>query len=842
MLPVTPFFGRNKEFKEIQQILSQPECRLLTILGPGGTGKTRLALQLAANFGDQFANGTAVVNLEPLKSADFFVTAIADVLDFSMAGSEPPEEQVGRYLADKHLLIILDNFEHILQAREPLLTLLPVAPQVKYLVTSRMALNLQEEWLFPLTGLAVPAANQRLEELNTFEAVQLFNERARRANPAFNPKTEAEAIIRICRSVDGMPLALELAAAWRKTLTCEEIADEIERSLDFLETRFHNVPERHRSIHTIFDHTWQNLSRKEQNVFKKLSVFRGGFEREAAVAVTNASLSTLSGLVDKSLLRMGADNHYHIHELLRQYAAEQLAENEAEVTATLSRHADYYINFLHGRRADITAGRQIGAINEIKEELGNIRNAWLWVVENVDVLAIQKAADTMGCFYQYSCRYLEGFRLFVQAVEVLEAQPSSRDNDFALLCTLLYRGWFSLRFGFIEMTEAGHLQSEEILERLDIPPREGATSDPFSFLAIIALVRGDYETAVAHAEAARQRSETNQDLLNLVFAIHILSDAYLGQGKLEMARQFAQQSYTINKKIKDDWYLAYILNTLGQIATLSGDNVSAKSYFQKSYEIRQAFEDVQGMALASANLGNIALKEQALAEAVERFGESHRIYQEINDKGGLAAADKGLGVVTMQQGDYETAREYFQEAVALCIEIKYHSFLPGLMVDIAEFFWQVGQRERPITILAFTTNHSAADHTTKLNAEQKLDTYRQNVSPSLFAKATNLDNVENLDDFCHNLLLELSLPIVSQAAKKVEPQPNTIKQPLIEPLTDREMDVLRLMADGRSNPEIAEELILSVGTVKGYTNKIFGKLAVRNRVEAVTRARELNLL
>ena len=227
MLDPTSFIGREKEYTDIQQLLVRPECRLLTLLGPGGIGKTRLALQLASRISSTFARGAFVVYLQPLRSVEFFVPAVADVLGFSLTGHEPPLLQLGRYLRDKEALIIMDNFEHLLDAADQLAILLQSTPHIKYLITSREALNLQEEWLYPVPGLTFPTElNYGSDEQND-DAVQLFNERAQRIYTDFSPEKEREAVIQICRLVGGMPLALELAAAWRKTLNCQEIADEI---------------------------------------------------------------------------------------------------------------------------------------------------------------------------------------------------------------------------------------------------------------------------------------------------------------------------------------------------------------------------------------------------------------------------------------------------------------------------------------------------------------------------------------------------------------------------------------------------------------------------------------
>jgi predicted ATPase len=306
--------GRAKEFDGIQQLLAQPDCRLVTLIGPGGIGKTRLALKLAAANHDRFSRGSVIVYLQPLRSSEFFVPAVADALGFSLSGQEPPLDQLGQYLSGRETLIVLDNFEHLLNAADLLSSLLPITPNVKYLVTSREALNLQEEWLYPINGLSFPDDEDGVGSVDQvehhYDAVKLFAERAQRVYAEFSLDKEAEAVNRICRMVGGMPLALELAAAWRKTLSCKEIADEIQASLDFLTTRLRNISERHHSIQTVFDQTWQRLNKREQAVFKRLSVFRGGFQRDAVADVTGASLVILSTLVDKSLLRLDVDGRY----------------------------------------------------------------------------------------------------------------------------------------------------------------------------------------------------------------------------------------------------------------------------------------------------------------------------------------------------------------------------------------------------------------------------------------------------------------------------------------------------------------------------------------------------
>jgi len=841
LLQPTPFIGRNKEITELTQLLAGPTCRLLTLVGPGGIGKTRLALQLGAMSSAAFVNGYFVVNLQPLRSVEFFAPAIADALGFSLTGQEPPLAQLGRYLSNKEALIILDNFEHLLDAADQLSTLLPSTPLVKYLITSREALNLQEEWLYPVGGLNFPTEGEALSTKQTYDAVQLFNERARRVYADFAPAEEAEAVIRICRLVEGMPLALELAAAWRKTLNCQETADEIQSSLDFLTTRLRNVSARHQSIQTVFDQTWQRLTGRERDVFRRLSVFRGGFQREAAANVAEASLPVLNSLADKSLLRLDINGRYQIHELLRQYAAEKLEENTGEVRQTQANHAKYYIQFLNRRRDDVSGGRQRKALLEIKEELDNIRVAWLWAVAHLDADALQIGSEPLGLYYQFLGGYQEGLTLFSQATKVLQSQPQSEATDLALLGILMYQGWYHLRFGHLEGTEACMEQMQAIYHRLNVPPLPGHITDPKAPLSFVALTRGDYATAVRYAEQVRQDAEAQGHPINRQFAYHLLAEANLGLGEYEDAQKFAQKAYAQALMSGDRWFMAYILNTMGQIVVALGDHRMGKTHFQASYEIRRTFNDPEGMALALINLGNLALREQSLAEAEEHYQRSRTIYQDINDKGGLAAANWGLGIVYCEKCDYALSQDYFREALQLAVEIDYRPVLFDSLVNIAELLWKIGKRELPLTLLAFTAHHPATDHETQNKAQARLaNEYQKMVSPQLFAAATTNGEACDLDTLTTDLLNQLSMPLTPASEEALLPQPAA--QDLIEPLTPRELDVLKFLCEGLTNREIAAELILAIGTVKFYTGKIYSKLGVRNRVAAVARARQLNLL
>ena len=369
VLPFQPtgFVGRTAELAAITERLDDPTCRLLTLVGPGGSGKTRLAVQVAANCADQFDNGVYFVTLQPLDSSDLIVSTIAEVLSFRFSPGFDPQQQLLQYLREKALLLVLDNFEHLLDGVELLTELLKAAPRLKLLVTSREVLGLQEEWRYPVSGLQYPETDN-VDQPGTYSAVQLFFERARQVRGGLSLADEQAGIVRVCQLVEGMPLALELAAVWAKALSADKIAIEIQRSLDFLSTSLRDVPQRHKSMQAVFEQTWERLSDEERRAFSTLSVFNGGFRREAAEAVAGVSIQILSDLVDKSLLRREPDGRYQIHELLRQYAEALLEATSGEMLHIRDLHSAYYTRFLHEREQDLNGRRQLGAAFEIEAD------------------------------------------------------------------------------------------------------------------------------------------------------------------------------------------------------------------------------------------------------------------------------------------------------------------------------------------------------------------------------------------------------------------------------------------------------------------------------------------
>ena len=355
----TPFIGRQDEIAQLVDLLNRDTCHLLTLTGPGGSGKTRLAIEVAQTL--TFDDGIYYVPLQPLRSAENIITAIIEALPLQLREHDNPRQRLLSYMDERSLLLVLDNFEHLLDGVDVVLDILAAAPQVQLLVTSRERLNLQAEQVWPVLGLDVPKETADIPY--THSAVQLFVERVRQVKPNFTLNDQQNAVIRICQLVEGLPLALELAASWARAMPCAAIADEIQHDIDILTSNHRDLPERHQSLRAVFDHSWNLLTPEERIVFPRLAVFRGGFTVAAAEQVAGASLQTLAVLIDKSLVKQDEHDRYDIHELVRQFGHQRL-ETAGEATVTYNAHCTYYVRFhcqpcrrLEGASTDRCNGR-----------------------------------------------------------------------------------------------------------------------------------------------------------------------------------------------------------------------------------------------------------------------------------------------------------------------------------------------------------------------------------------------------------------------------------------------------------------------------------------------------
>lgn len=831
----TSFVGREQELDDICAQLADPACRLLTLVGPGGIGKTRLAMQTTAVATTHFPDGTYFVNLQAVDTPDLLVVTIAETTGLSLSGQETPLRELCQYLADKRLLLTLDNFEQLLDGADFIVELLQQTA-VSFLITSREPLNLQEEWLFPVQGLPLNDT--------TSAAVQLFADRAKRVQPQFKLDNEQDHVVRICQLVEGMPLAIELAAAWTRSLPCADIVTEIQANLDFLSTQVRNIPERHRSIQTIFEQTWQQLCEAEQSVFKRLAVFRGGFRREAATAVAGANLSILSDLIDKSLLRWEADaqgnGRYQIHELLRQYAAEKLHQNQDEADETRQQHTKYYKSFLADRMEPLMGTGQQVAMAEIQSDLENVRFAWNQILKEIDFENLEQATMTLHSFFWHQSRYLEGQQTFSKLVDVLETYPPSLERDTMLALALNNLATFLMMLG--DLTESTRLAmiSLELFDARQIPPPAGMDTDPRLVLANNSRLLGDFETAVAHSKAALAHNQKHNHLPNMQEAYRMIAEAQIGQKNFVEAWHHAEQALALAQESDELSRLAYTHETLGGVADAEGKADAAEHHYQKSYEMWTQLSHDIGRADMLQRLGDLALNRQEYAEAQTYYEQCLPLFTERHVSGGILGTQMRLGQTAVYQKAFESARQHFLQALPIAINYpnQFGELTTRLLLGAAHLFIHVGYQETAISLLAFLVDHPQLEKKDQERGQDMLKNCQSNVEPEVWETAVSQGKNTSLQTHLANLKTTLVTPLPTAHFTDF----TTVEQPLIDPLTPRELEVLGLIADGLSNQEIADKLFISKGTVKYYSSHIYSKLQVSSRTQAVAQAREIGIL
>jgi predicted ATPase/DNA-binding SARP family transcriptional activator len=676
-LPVqpTPFVGREALLAEIEERLLDPDCRLLTLVGPGGSGKTRLAVEAAAAQRYAFDHGVFFVNLAPLQSAVAIVPTIAQALGFSFYAGEEHGQQLLDYVRNRSMLLILDNFEHLLvpaapsegRGREELVAdLLKRAPDVTILATSRARLNLQGEGLFHVAGMDVPdeeileeatQSTRFARDATQYGAVELFFTSARQVQPSFEfTARNAAEIVRICRLVDGMPLAILLAAGWVQVLTPEQIVSEIQHSLDFLRTDLSDVPERHRSMRAVFDHSWRLLTQEEQKIFQGLSVFRGVFTREAAQAVTGATLRELMALVNKSLLQRAGSERYDMHSLLRDYASEKL-DSSGEADAARDAHCAFYAAFMDERSADLRGRRQLGALDEIKADYENVRAAWHRGIERRDYTAVGQMLGSLGWFCEYRSRADEHRELYQQAREGLAPGPDEEPHA-------LWE-WLPVPAYYANTQDADRAQIQRCLAIAEKQDDRWRVAACLRVLGDMALRTDDYVGALTFFQKSLAIYRDLDDGFLIAVTLYDLAQTYRLLVQPKDAIKCARQSLELSREIGDKYVAAWSLVSTGIIAFYTGNFAEAGGYLREANAIYCEMGNKVGIATSNVILSKLAFLERELDEQDALTEEALELATDIGNKR-IAEAVRNLpAFVALTLGEKVDA--YEEESVPVTV-------------------------------------------------------------------------------------------------------------------------------------------------------------------------------
>jgi predicted ATPase/DNA-binding SARP family transcriptional activator len=826
----TPFVGREAELRQVAQRLADPACRLLTVLGPGGIGKTRLAVQAARSQTDRFAHGVHFVDLASLSSADLLSTALLHALHAPPPAGVKLDDYLLDFLRDKQMLLVLDNYEHLLSGPEPdrrdgygLVTkIAATAPQLKLLVTSRARINVSQEYLAPLEGLATPplsspplaqaadltifltqdltdgavapasgaasavgrrrAAGAAVAALNSYSATALFLNCVRRLHPAFQPTAaDARAIAHICRLLEGTPLAIELAAAWTRVLPLAEIARDLEQGMSLLTSTLRSAPPRQLSMVAALDHSWRLLAPAERSMLRQLSVFRGGFTREAAQAVAGTHLRDLASLADASWLRLGRAGHYAIHELSRQYCAERLedehlAEAGESANQVRQRHAGYYQSLLVERWEDFF--RRQGAIAETTPDVPNLLAAWDWALRHDDLSMVWALSNGLGFMADRRGENQSIARVFEIGLGRLRADqaaarggPAQQRLRAAVLVALLanqcerfcrvgqiedaqaclaeaeallgdgatdHVRWAEARWFYGRMTawlrfERGDfdglmqlyraLQAELLSQHVQIWPYSPDTTtiwlvETYELLEFNALSLGDYEEVRRLAAEGIAIAEQQRLPYCRAWVSYPLCWALLNLGEYPQAEQAAERFLSAARAFADDLMITQAMAVLGQTQLATGQHDRARATLRRALALARR-SGLPGIATSClAGLGLVELDLGHLLAAQRWYRACCPAVESPARAAAPPAALVGLGRVALGQGRPAEALEFLRQALA--VQHRNAAVTAAAIVYTAEALLRQDELARPAELCGFLLRWSGAPHHVKRAAQELL--------------------------------------------------------------------------------------------------------------------------
>ncbi len=634
----TPFVGRQHELEDLARLLQDKAVRLITILAPGGMGKTHLALEATQQESYNFPNSVFFVPLQPLADVEQIIPVVAHHIGFQFIEDvRSPKQQLLDYFGSKKMLLILDNWEHLLDGATVITEILQAAPGVKVLATSREKLNLSGETVYELHGMQF-SIWEAPEDALQCDAVKLLVQAARRVRPDFAVTTEnLDYVAHVCRLTEGMPLGILLATGWLDVFSLERVAEEIQKNVDFLETEMRDVPERQRSIRAVFESAWERLEPADQQVFMKLSVFRGGCTPEAAEALTGATPRTLQTLINKALVLRTKTGRYDIHELLRQYSYERL-EASGNLADILHQHSLYFADFLHQREDSLKSKRQIAAIEEIEPESDNIRQGWYQALQGEDIGRIEQSLFSLAMYSSFRSR-LDFIPLFTDAEATLRSKYATH-RDYGRL--LAYYGDVLWKLGRNQLTES--LSRRALLIAL--------TQDDPKGIAFSALTLGR-------------------------------TLALSGNGAVEEFEQFCDQSIRIFETLEDAFGLADALHFKGYVLAISGKNDEALAISRQTLDIRRQIGDEIGMADSLYNIAVLFENKGHWDEYEALTRKALALRRHLKQPAGLALSLRELGFSEFQKGNIEACRKYTQESLQIALEITHPRVIAKCLVQVA---------------------------------------------------------------------------------------------------------------------------------------------------------------
>jgi DNA-binding SARP family transcriptional activator/predicted ATPase len=656
----SPFIGRKEEIEDIVNMLSNPKIRMITLVGIGGIGKSRLAIEIGIHLYGLYVNGNFFVPLRETSGVEGIIHQIAECMDFSFSGTTSPQSQLLNYLREKRCLLILDCFEHLLEYEENL-KLLPIilkqAPGVKFLITSREPLRLAEEHIYPVRGLGCDSENERISQGQLqSDAITLFENKAKQVNHHFTfDITNRKIAEKICRFVEGHPLSIELLASNTRTHNLNDLFSEIERGLLSIKSSISNGLPDQKNLGAVLERSWDLLNQSHQRSLARLACFQGGFSLDAAIEVGETSKEILITLIDKSLVKSGPNERLALHELIRQFSCKKAIEIDLYQPAIQS-HAEYYLSLIENLVQKDKGIHAEKLLETMDNEQINIINAWEYFINNRITKKLSRMVEPLFIFFITQSRFQEGMLLFQNAIISIDDADLNQVDELA--------GKLKLRIGFF----AHRLRQNSLAFKMFSDGKEIFSKiHNLREIGLALLGFGNYylrhkkfDLAMENTEKSLEYFNKIDDISNQARAYELLGLIHNRRADFITAKEMLAHSIKLSREINDRRGLISSLNQLGDLACNEGDFRAAETLFLESLSYSRAYKDRYNQAILLNNLASVYRPLNDYDHEREVLLESLAICREIGDQDGEAIALNNLGDLSVVLGEFEQAIQYCQ--------------------------------------------------------------------------------------------------------------------------------------------------------------------------------------